>query len=86
MSPSLLTSCATRCQSGEQPRYRAAGAAEYLLTRFLRCGRCGFGFVGTAAHGNGDAYRYDTCFGSLKCKEMMRVRDGGLNPRSLLSK
>ena len=36
-------------------RQRAANATDYLLTRFLRCGRCGHGFVGTAAHGNGGA-------------------------------
>jgi hypothetical protein len=47
-------------------RDRAANATDYLLTRFLRCGRCGYGSVGTAAHGNGGAHRYYTCFRSLK--------------------
>jgi hypothetical protein len=55
-------------------RDRAANATDYLLTRFLRCGRCGYGFVGTAAHGNGGAYRYYTCFarqrhGTKRCDQ-----------------
>ncbi len=55
-------------------RERAANATDYLLTRFLRCGRCGYGFVGTAAHGNGGAYRYYTCFarqrhGTKRCDQ-----------------
>jgi site-specific DNA recombinase len=29
-----------------------------LPTSFLRCQRCGHGFVGTAAHGSGGTYRY----------------------------
>ena len=41
---------------------QAANASDYLLTGFLRCQRCGHGFVGTAAHGNGGVYRYYTCF------------------------
>jgi hypothetical protein len=41
---------------------QAANTSSYLLTGFLRCQRCGHGFVGTAAHGNGGVYRYYTCF------------------------
>jgi site-specific DNA recombinase len=41
---------------------QAANATDYLLTGFLRCQRCGHGFIGTAAHGNGGVYRYYTCF------------------------
>src|SRR4029453_3279730 len=41
---------------------QAANATDYLLTSFLRCRRCGHGFVGPAAHGNGGVYRYYTCF------------------------
>jgi Recombinase zinc beta ribbon domain len=56
------------------PRAQAADATDYLLTSFLRCQRCGHGFVGTAAHGNGGTYRYYTCFsrqrhGSARCDQ-----------------
>jgi site-specific DNA recombinase len=49
---------------------QAANASSYLLTGFLRCQRCGHGFVGTAAHGN----RYYTCFsrqrhGTARCDQ-----------------
>jgi site-specific DNA recombinase len=53
---------------------QAANASDYLLTSFLRCQRCGHGFVGTAAHGNGGVYRYYTCFsrqrhGTARCDQ-----------------
>jgi site-specific DNA recombinase len=53
---------------------QAANATDYLLTALLRCQRCGHGFVGTAAHGNGGVYRYYTCFsrqrhGSARCDQ-----------------
>jgi site-specific DNA recombinase len=53
---------------------QAANASDYLLTGFLRCQRCGHGFVGTAAHGNGGVYRYYTCFsrqrhGTARCDQ-----------------
>jgi hypothetical protein len=53
---------------------QAANASSYLLTGFLRCQRCGHGFVGTAAHGNGGVYRYYTCFsrqrhGTARCDQ-----------------
>jgi site-specific DNA recombinase len=53
---------------------QAANATDYLLTAFLRCQRCGHGFVGTAAHGNGGVYRYYTCFsrqrhGTARCDQ-----------------
>jgi site-specific DNA recombinase len=53
---------------------QAANATDYLLTGFLRCQRCGHGFVGTAAHGNGGVYRYYTCFsrqrhGTARCDQ-----------------
>ena len=49
-------------------------ASGYLLTGFLRRQRCGHGFVGTAAHGNGGVYRYYTCFsrqrhGTARCDQ-----------------
>jgi site-specific DNA recombinase len=49
-------------ERSDSPRAQAANATDYLLTSFLRCQRCGHGFVGTAAHGNGGVYRYYTCF------------------------
>ena len=53
---------------------QAANATDYLLTSFLRCQRCGHGFVGTSAHGNGGVYRYYTCFsrqrhGTARCDQ-----------------
>jgi site-specific DNA recombinase len=53
---------------------QAANATDYLLTGLLRCQRCGHGFVGTAAHGNGGVYRYYTCFsrqrhGTARCDQ-----------------
>jgi len=53
---------------------QAANATDYLLTGFLRCQRCGHGFVGTAAYGNGGVYRYYTCFsqqrhGTARCDQ-----------------
>jgi site-specific DNA recombinase len=53
---------------------QAANATDYLLTAFLRCQRCGHGFIGTAAHGNGGVYRYYTCFsrqrhGTARCDQ-----------------
>ena len=53
---------------------QAANASDYLLTSLLRCRRCGHGFVGTAAHGNGGVYRYYTCFsrqrhGTARCDQ-----------------
>jgi DNA invertase Pin-like site-specific DNA recombinase len=40
-------------ERSDSARAQAANATDYLLTGFLRCQRCGHGFVGTAAHGNG---------------------------------
>jgi site-specific DNA recombinase len=53
---------------------QAANATDYLLTGFLRCQRCGHGFIGTSAHGNGGTYRYYTCFsrqrhGTARCDQ-----------------
>jgi len=61
-------------ERSDSPRAQATNATDYLLTSFLRCQRCGHGFVGTAAHGNGGVYRYDTCFsrqrhGTARCDQ-----------------
>jgi site-specific DNA recombinase len=61
-------------ERSDSPRAQAANATDYLLTSFLRCQRCGHGFVGTAAHGNGGTYRYYTCFarqrhGTARCDQ-----------------
>ena len=61
-------------ERSDSPRAQAANATDYLLTSFLRCQRCGHGFVGTAAHGNGGVYRYYTCFsrqrhGTARCDQ-----------------
>ncbi|SRR6266545_2903484 len=50
-------------EQGENYPLRAANSTTYLLTSLMRCGRCGHGFVGTAAHGKaGTTYRYYRCF------------------------
>ncbi len=61
-------------ERSDSPRAQATNATDYLLTSFLRCQRCGHGFVGTTAHGNGGVYRYDTCFsrqrhGTARCDQ-----------------
>ena len=61
-------------ERSDSPHAQAANASDYLLTSFLRCQRCGHGFVGTAAHGNGGVYRYYTCFsrqrhGTARCDQ-----------------
>lgn len=61
-------------ERSDSPRAQATNATDYLLTSFLRCQRCGHGFVGTAAHGNGGVYRYYTCFsrqrhGTARCDQ-----------------
>jgi site-specific DNA recombinase len=61
-------------QRSDSPRAQAANASDYLLTSFLRCQRCGHGFVGTSAHGHGGVYRYYTCFsrqrhGTARCDQ-----------------
>jgi site-specific DNA recombinase len=61
-------------ERSDSARAQAANATDYLLTSFLRCQRCGHGFVGTAAHGNGGVYRYCTCFsrqrhGTARCAQ-----------------
>jgi len=61
-------------ERSDSPRAQAANATDYLLTGLLRCQRCGHGFVGTAAHGNGGVYRYYTCLsrqrhGTARCDQ-----------------
>jgi site-specific DNA recombinase len=61
-------------ERSDSARAQAANATDYLLTSFLRCQRCGHGFVGTAAHSNGGIYRYYTCFsrqrhGTARCDQ-----------------
>jgi site-specific DNA recombinase len=61
-------------ERSDSPRAQAANATDYLLTGLLRCQRCGHGFVGIAAHGNGGVYRYYTCFsrqrhGTARCDQ-----------------
>ncbi len=41
---------------------RRSNPTDYLLTSFLRCSRCGHGFIGTVAHGRSTTYRYYTCY------------------------
>jgi site-specific DNA recombinase len=62
-------------ERGENYPLRAANSTTYLLTSLMRCGRCGHGFVGTAAHGKGGTtYRYYSCFarqrhGTARCDQ-----------------
>jgi site-specific DNA recombinase len=59
-------------ERGERYPLRRGNPTEYLLTSKLRCCACNRGFVGTASHGRGGAYRYYTCFtrqrhGTARC-------------------
>jgi site-specific DNA recombinase len=45
---------------------RAANPSEYLLTGLIRCPQCGRGYVGTAAHGRTNSYRYYTCWSRVR--------------------
>jgi site-specific DNA recombinase len=61
-------------ERSDSARAQAANATDCLPPGFLRCQRCGHGFVGTAAHGNGGIYRYYTCFsrqrhGAARCDQ-----------------
>lgn len=61
-------------ERGEAWALRRSNPSDYLLTGFLRCKKCNHGFVGTAAHGRSNTYRYYTCFsrqrhGTSKCDQ-----------------
>jgi site-specific DNA recombinase len=61
-------------ERGERYPLRRGNPTEYLLTSKLRCFLCHRGFVGTASHGRGGAYRYYTCFtrqrhGTARCSQ-----------------
>jgi len=45
---------------------RAANPSEYMLTGLIRCPQCGRGYVGTAAHGRTNSYRYYTCWSRVR--------------------
>src|SRR4029077_18786190 len=47
---------------GENYSRRATNGSDYLLAGLITCTRCGARFVGGAANGNKDRYRYYTCF------------------------
>jgi site-specific DNA recombinase len=59
-------------ERGERYPLRRGNPTDYLLTSKLRCSKSGRGFVGTASHGKGGAYRYYSCFtrqrhGTARC-------------------
>jgi site-specific DNA recombinase len=41
---------------------RTADGSDYLLSGLVKCAKCGHAFIGTAAHGRSQPYRYYTCF------------------------
>jgi site-specific DNA recombinase len=45
---------------------RAVNPSEYMLTGLIRCPQCGRGYVGTAAHGRTNSYRYYTCWSRVR--------------------
>ncbi len=62
-------------ERGQNYPLRSSNSTAYVLTSLMRCGRCGHGFVGTAAHGRGGTtYRYYSCFsrqrhGTARCDQ-----------------
>jgi len=53
-------------ERGEDHVRRRAEASDYLLSGLLVCGQCGKHFIGTAAHGKRQRYRYYTCNSRLR--------------------
>jgi site-specific DNA recombinase len=49
-------------ERGESHARRATNSTEYLLGGLLVCHSCGHRFLGTAAHGRSQRYRYYTCY------------------------
>jgi site-specific DNA recombinase len=45
---------------------RAANPSEYSLTGLIRCPQCGRGYIGTAANGRYQRYRYYTCWSRVR--------------------
>ena len=53
---------------------RRNNSTDYVLTPFLKCSKCGHGFIGTVSHGKGGAYRYYVCYsrrrhGTASCNQ-----------------
>lgn len=46
----------------EEVGQRAANGSDYTLTGKIRCPRCGSTYIGTAAHGRNNRYRYYMCW------------------------
>lgn len=69
-------------ERGEHPARSAGVSSNYHLTGKIRCPRCGQGYLGTAATGKRQRYRYYTCFtrnryGTMHC-DAPRIRADAL--------
>jgi site-specific DNA recombinase len=67
-------------QRAENRGKRRSNSSHYVLTGFLRCDKCGHGFIGTVAHGRNKPYRYYTCFsrerhGTARCDQDRLLAD-----------
>lgn len=69
-------------ERGEDLAIRAASRADFLLTGFVRCGRCRRAYVGMSAKGNGGTYHYYACSGRQKLGR--RCCDGERLPKDKL--
>ena len=59
-------------ERGESQALKRGHPSDYLLSGVLRCGRCRRAYVGTAAHGRRNRYRYYVCstryrYGTTEC-------------------
>jgi site-specific DNA recombinase len=53
-------------EGGEDISRRRGNASDFLLSRVVRCGRCGKAYVGMSARGDGGRYEYYACSGRQK--------------------
>lgn len=69
-------------ERGESQALKRAHPSDYMLSGVLRCGRCRKSYVGTAAHGRKNRYRYYIC--STRYRYGTDVCDGDRLPMELL--
>jgi site-specific DNA recombinase len=69
-------------ERGDSQALKRAHPSDYLLSGVLRCGRCRKAYVGTAAHGRKNRYRYYIC--STRYRYGTNVCDGDRLPMEAL--
>jgi len=69
-------------ERGDSQALKRAHPSDYMLSGVLRCGRCRKAYVGTAAHGRKNRYRYYIC--STRYRYGTNVCDGDRLPMEAL--